>query len=474
MSENGSPRRYDAAVVGAGPTGSFAALALARTGARVALYEANPNASRRLAGEWLHPPALRALRKIGIEFNDESTECAEGKGFVVFPGDGSSEVHLPYVDGSRGMSCEHGVIVARLHEAVEREPGIDFEFGARVTAVEDGQLEVARNGSRETVLVDRIVGADGRSSVVRRSLNLEGGTKSCSTMIGMQLCDVNLPFEGYGHLLCGKPGPILIYRLGQRNVRMLIDLPGRWSKTENWIETLADAYAELLSPELRNACLEALREKRFSAAANRVEPRLSYGTERRILLGDAVGHYHPLTAVGMTFGFGDALALAESNTFEVFTARRIRETRGPGLLAMGVYEVFSDRRSEVVAVRHAIFEHWRLRPGMRRQTARYLACEDTSVVSLSMSFASAVVTATFRIAPRSLNPMAWARAGGAVAALLNRIGWLVRGVYRWRTAPVAERDRIYASMSRAFRFSMLPRNPAASRSTASSGPGSNQ
>ncbi len=50
--------RYDVGVIGGGPVGCVAALEFARRGASVLLLEANPRASQRLAGEWLHPPAL--------------------------------------------------------------------------------------------------------------------------------------------------------------------------------------------------------------------------------------------------------------------------------------------------------------------------------------------------------------------------------------------------------------------------------
>ena len=52
------------------------------------------------------------------------------------------------------------------------------------------------------------------------------------------------------------------------------------------------------------------------------------------------GNYHPLTAVGMTLGFGDALTLAESKDFHDFTTKRFQATHTPELLAMELYEVF--------------------------------------------------------------------------------------------------------------------------------------
>ena len=55
-------RSYDVAVIGAGPVGSAAALAYADRGQQVLLLEANPKASQRFAGEWMHPPSTDLLR----------------------------------------------------------------------------------------------------------------------------------------------------------------------------------------------------------------------------------------------------------------------------------------------------------------------------------------------------------------------------------------------------------------------------
>ncbi len=59
--------RWDVAVIGGGPVGMVAALAHAHRGARVLVLEANPAASQRLAGEWLHPPARLALEQLGVD-----------------------------------------------------------------------------------------------------------------------------------------------------------------------------------------------------------------------------------------------------------------------------------------------------------------------------------------------------------------------------------------------------------------------
>ncbi len=226
---NAASRRYDVAVVGAGPVGSLCALAHARKGARVALLEANPKASGRLAGEWLHPPAVRILRDIGVEV-DALPRSDTGKGFVVFPEDGSEPIVLPYLDGSRGLACDHAVLVSKLREAIENETGVDYILHARVSRVEDERLTYVVNGVDRSLDAARIIGADGRASVVRQSLGLSTNPMPCSRMLGVTLTEASLPFEGFGHVVLGGPGPVLIYRLAEDCVRVIVDVPlDRWT-----------------------------------------------------------------------------------------------------------------------------------------------------------------------------------------------------------------------------------------------------
>ena len=425
--------RYDVVIVGAGPVGSLCALAHARKGARVALLEANPNASKRMAGEWLHPPAVRMLREVGIRL-DAQPRSTTGKGFVVFPEDGSEPILLPYVDGSYGLACEHAAIVSILRDAIENEPGVDFIPHARVRTVEDEQVTFTRNGSAETVTAARIVGADGRASIVRRSLGLSITPRTCSRMVGVTLGSVDLPLEGYGHVLCGGPGPILMYRVGEHCIRVIVDVPSDGWTPGDRAGFLSDSYAGLLPETLRPAFVEALRTGQFQAAANEMSPRVTYGSPRRVLIGDAAGHYHPLTAVGMTLGFGDALTLAEGEDFHDFTTKRFHATHTPELLAMELYETFADHRAEAVAVRHAIYRRWRASSTFRNRTMRLLACEDISVTRMGFAGCAMVVMAVAGTIPRSYDQFAWRRARDVVHALAVRLRWLLRGVIHLRKA----------------------------------------
>ena len=451
-------RRYDVAIVGGGPAGCLCALAHARQGARVALLEASPTAAKRLAGEWLHPPALRALRSVGIQVDTQS-RSTKGRGFVVFPEDRSEPIVLPYPDESYGLVVEHAALVSRLREAIASEPGVDFMLNAQVRMVEDGRVTLSLNGSAHSVNADRIVGADGRSSIVRRSLGLSTSPNTCSRMIGVTLDGVELPLEDYGHVVCGGPGPILIYRSGEHCVRVVVDVPLNHSNGD-WVGLLSDSYTRWLPETLRPAFVEALRARRFQAAANALRLRVTYGTPRRVLIGDAAGHYHPMTAVGMTLGFGDALALVESKDFHDFASKRFQATRAPELLAMGLYEVFADHRGEAVALRHAIYRRWREKPTVRAQTIGLLACEDTSIASLGLACCATTARAVAGEVPRSFEQLAWQRASDTVRALAVRLGWLWRGIRQLRKAKgvAGEKDeRARETLERAFLASMPSR-----------------
>ena len=447
--------RYDVAIVGAGPVGSLCAIAHARQGYRVALFEANPSASKRLAGEWLHPPAVHILNTLGISV-DGAVQGSSGKGFAVFPEDGQEPILLPYSSGSRGLVCEHETLVSHLREAAENEPGVDVRFHARVRAVEDERISYTQNDVSRTVVAERIVGADGRSSIVRRSLGLDATSRTCSRMVGLTLTGVSLPLEGYGHVVCGGPGPMLVYRVGDNRVRAVVDIPLDYSP-DGWKELLADSYARWMPETLRDAFIDACSADRMHAAANVVSPRVSYGTSRRVLIGDAAGHYHPLTATGLTLGFGDALALAESERFSDFRNERFDATRVPELLAMGLYEAFADQRDETTLLRQAMYGRWRTSPSVRDHTVRLLACEDTSVGSLSREFSMTVVWALKAAIPRSLNRGAWNHFGDVARGLGNRMGWLLRGAWNLhsvRRADSAGPERPRETLSRAFLTSM--------------------
>lgn len=446
---------YDIAIVGGGPVGSFCALAHARRGARVALLEANPKASQRLAGEWLHPPAVRMLRSVGVKLEGRRG-IFPGDGFVVFPEDRSEPILLPYPDGAGGLVFEHSVLVSHLHEAVENEPGVDIYRHARARTIEDEGIVFNFDGAERLLPAGRIIGADGRASIVRQSLGLPSERMTCSRMIGVIVEGVDLRYEGFGYVVLGAPGPILTVPLGAGRVRIIADMPlDHWAPRDR-IGVLLESYAGHLPEELGTAFAAALRSGKFQAATNELRPRMTYGSSRRVLIGDAAGHYHPMTATGMTLGFGDALALAEGGDFRDFAIRRLKETRAPQLLAMGLYEIFRDHRLEPASLRQAIYRNWRASKLVRTRTMRLLSCEDTSVTRLSIAFSATVAVAGAQLGRRG-GMLPWHRARSIIPALMVRLWWLMRGLReldKSRSPGGANRESVLNKLSRAFLVSM--------------------
>jgi lanosterol synthase len=419
---------FDAAVIGAGPVGCVAALAQARAGAQVLLLEANPNAARRLAGEWLHPLGLSVLHELGVDPSEDS-RFESGRGFAIFPDDGSTPVVLPYANGARGWSGEHFALVDTLRDAASSHPDIAYLPGVRATGI-DGQcvsFQQSRSGGEERLAVERIVAADGRSSCGRVALGLSTHRVTLSRMAGLRLRTRELPFEGYGHVFLSGPGPMLAYRITEDEVRLCLDIPLRASATPG---TLFEAYGPALPPSLRPAFEAALHGGDISWAVNQARPRSDHGRPGLALVGDAVGFHHPLTAAGMTFGMVDASTLARAADFESWRHSRERGTRVAELLAGALYEIFASDTASAAAIRLRIYELWRRDARERERTMRFLAGEDHRLTAFAQSFLKVAGPALTRLgarAARSGDPKGTAEVAREMG---RRLRWLTNGAFR--------------------------------------------
>ncbi|MCA9522952.1 MAG: FAD-dependent monooxygenase [Myxococcales bacterium] len=413
-------------VIGGGPVGCVTAIAHANQGADVLVLEARSDAPTRLAGEWLHPPGANVLRDLGIEFPESTLHRPKGRGFVCFPDDGSHPIVLDYPQAQEGFSAEHAEIVTTLQEVVRAHPRIVFVPSARVAEVGKNELTVEVKGApgNDRVLTERIVGADGRSSLTRKTLGYPEERLLLSYMAGVLLEDVELPFEGYGHVCLGGTGPALLYRIGERTVRLCLDVPIYHIKVKEKAAYLWDAYHAVLPESLRPAFHRALTERPIAWAANQVTPRRYFGRDEVALVGDAVGHYHPLTAVGMTLGFLDAECLSHSRDVDQYRRQRTHEGRVPELLANALYEVLTFYDDETVAVRNAVYRLWRENSEECRRTMRLLSSGDTELSSFAMAFCKVIGLAGESIVRTGTESGQWGYQTQVMARLAGRLGWL--------------------------------------------------
>lgn len=384
---------YDVVVVGAGPVGSVAAVSAARSGARVLLLEANPDAARRFAGEWLHPTGVAVLDRLRMG-RLEGMDARTGYGFVVFPDDGSEPVELGYPEGAVALACEHSLIVESLRERARSLAEVDYLPHARVSDIQNGTVTFrTREGGERSVTAGRVIGADGRASVVRKALDMHAHGGAMSYMASVELRGVELPVEGYGHVVLGGPGPVLLYRIAPDVIRGCLDVPLSFDANRRNPAFLWDGFSGVLPERLRRAFREALERGPVMWAVNRFAPRAAYGRDNVLLAGDSVGHFHPLTAAGMTLGFLDAELAGSGMPFRDYQKKRERESYVPELLSNALYHVFTRDDKSAAKIRETVYDVWRNHRGERERTMRILMGAESRRSAFSAAFARMALSA---------------------------------------------------------------------------------
>ncbi|HEY8429021.1 MAG TPA: NAD(P)/FAD-dependent oxidoreductase, partial [Sandaracinaceae bacterium] len=357
-------RRVDALVVGGGIAGSCAAAALAREGLDVMVCEAGLPSARRLAGELMHPPAAEALDRLGLLDPLVAAGAAPVYGFVVARGPEDRGTLLPYseVVGARptSIAIEHARMTRILLDAVRGRPRVTVREGARVTEVDPhGARPVAtvRIGDREErIEAALIVLADGRGSRLRTALGFGARRGEELRMVGWRVPRGRLPQPGYGHVFLSGGAIALAYPISREDVRVMFEVG-----TNEGLD-LSSRLASLPEP-FRGDVERAIRGPRLSAKVFALFPD-RVARDRVVLVGDAAGCVHPLTASGIAFCARDAtqLAAAVGERFEgganvpFALARYERERRGPmrarARLGPALVEAFTSSAPEMRLLRH--------------------------------------------------------------------------------------------------------------------------
>jgi 2-polyprenyl-6-methoxyphenol hydroxylase-like FAD-dependent oxidoreductase len=305
-------------VVGAGPSGLFAAVELARHGVAARVIEREPVPHRQARATALQPGTLELLEQAGVA--DRTLDASEHLrcGRVYDPG-----LNCRAEMAFAGAGCRWEFQCSLPQWQTERiladrlaELGGTVERGVSVVSVQehDGGLRVGlRRAGEPPAMAETgwVIGAGGARSVTRGSMeeDLSGTTYPGPALVADVRVTCGLPRDGAA--LVGSPEGYVL----------LAPLPGdRWI---SFVGDLDEAEAQRLDGDRSRAVVAAAIGRRIPAALLRVDdvawaapfrmhrrmvPRLA--DHRRFLLGDAGHLSSPFGGEGLNSGLHDAHNLA--------------------------------------------------------------------------------------------------------------------------------------------------------------------
>lgn len=361
----------DVLIVGAGILGCALAVALGRQGRSVLLLESSLKEPDRIVGELLQPGGVNALEKLGLRDCLEDIDAIRVDGYyVTYFG---QPVTIPYPRQSpgealpEGRSFHHGRFVMKLREAARSCPNVtivETKATDLITCSHTKQILgvdcVTKDQLRDCYFAHLTVVADGYNSKFRKQYHAHT-PRVRSRFWGLELIDADLPKPHFGHVLLSDKPPILVYQIGTRETRILIDipenLPSASPKNGGVKSHLRHVVLPSLPKGIQPSFLEALERGSLRSMPNSFLPAAPNKTPGLMILGDALNMRHPLTGGGMTVAFNDVVFIRDflspenvpdlANTKKVlqqlsaFHWQRKKASSVINILAQALYSLFA-------------------------------------------------------------------------------------------------------------------------------------
>ncbi|SDT32454.1 NAD(P)/FAD-dependent oxidoreductase [Actinoplanes derwentensis] len=303
---------FDVIVVGARCAGSPLAMLLARQGLRTLLVDRDTFPSDTVSTHVLHPPGVSALQRWGLLDQVVATGVPPvGRysfdfGPVTLAGaPGTPE--QPYAYAPRRQLLDKILLDAAAAAGAEVREGYSVE---EILTGDDGRVTGIRGKDGTVEHATIVVGADGRNSVVAKSVGAAAYEDQPPLTVGYYAYFSNLPtdtFEAYS-----RPGRGWAVCPTNDDLTMVI---GGWPHDElaehrNDIDaTMAAMFAT--SPGWAARFAEAKQDTRWVGAAVHNYFKVPYGPGWA-LVGDAGYSRDYITAQGITDAFLDAELLADA------------------------------------------------------------------------------------------------------------------------------------------------------------------
>jgi menaquinone-9 beta-reductase len=314
----------DVVVVGAGIAGASVAAVLARGGIEVLLLERQLEYRDRVRGEYLAPWGVLEARALGLESVIRSTQAVDARYAVSFDelvdpsaaaeATRDNSIFLPDVAGplcaSHPRSCQ-----ALAEEAVRA--GAQLIRGVAEAHVRTGNRPAItfRNGIETSLRPRLIIGADGRTSTVRKQSGIKMNTAPPTHLVAGLLVEgaSRWPDDLY---TVGVEGDIQFYVFPQGNGRLRLytchanEQPTRWagpSGATRFVEAFAGLRAIPNTMGLGDVtpagpCATFSCEQTWCDTPS---------TDGIALIGDAGGYDDPVDGQGLSLAISDVRQLSE-------------------------------------------------------------------------------------------------------------------------------------------------------------------
>ncbi|HEY6340276.1 MAG TPA: FAD-dependent monooxygenase [Bryobacteraceae bacterium] len=310
------PEQTDVFVVGGGPAGLAAAIALRCRGFQVTVADSAHPPIDKACGEGLMPDALGALARLGVSLGPEHSFPFRG---IRFLGDGVS------VDASFPRGCGLGVRRTRLHQAlIDRalQTGVSLLWGASVRGISD-KGAILDHG---IVSCRWIVGADGLKSRVRQWIGLRAAGREV-LRFGFRRHYEVAPWSDCVEIYWGSGSQIYVTPVGPRDICVAAISRDPHLRLDRALSDFPGLAARLNG-------VPPISSERGAVSASRRLRRVFRGNT--ILVGDASGSVDAITGEGLRLGFEQAFALAGAlscGDLSAYEAAHRRLARRPALMA---------------------------------------------------------------------------------------------------------------------------------------------
>ncbi len=304
--------RYDAIIVGGGLAGSSVGTLLARTGAKVLILEREKAFRDRVRGEWLAPWGVAAAKQMGVW---EAFEAAGAHKLPQLVGRSGKPRHAVTPEGDFAHTFGHPAAQESLLRLAEAS-GVEVQRGAKVLGVENGghgQVEFSLEGQTYRVEGRLVVGADGRSSLVRRAIGSATHERiSEHVLAGIRLRGLKGDSsEGY-YVISGDGLALAsIFPLGGGEGRAYVfragDGPGAYAGPAGLAHFLEVTVAAGVPEEVVEAAEAAGPLATFKADDRWLDEPAAGSL---VVVGDAAGMSDPTWGMGMALALQDARTLA--------------------------------------------------------------------------------------------------------------------------------------------------------------------